>query len=399
MASYPFLSRIITVERAMTREEETGVAKIWSGRSSFASQGMTESMETLQYFWKQTYEKVNMIALEERIDFVLADWQDEPAVESLSEKGLPLAIMWPHLPWTMGNPRGPHTGQLLGTLATLVPSLSDSSHSSEGISILQNFATWAQKMRRNTGAGQIRRSLQMPAYISFVNSFCGLEPLVDCSATIETIGPILSDEFPGLSERFEVFLRDHRRIVYISFDDHSWLSAFDLHQIIEGLLLALEKEYIDGVIWATHSIERRDFFDVYDQLLENQNPQWIFCTAVPQRAVLAHSATRVFLSQCETTSLNEAFYHGVPIVAIDGNHSLNSKQAEAAGVARTLSHQKIDAFSICAVIGDIVQDVYGSYQNNVDYMQRLAATNGSRKELAGNMIEEACFLRRPKHCG
>ena len=107
----------------------------------------------------------------------------------------------------------------------------------------------------------------------------------------------------------------------------------------------------------------------------------------------AHSTTQVFLSQCKTSSLNEAFYHGVPIVAIDGN----SEQAEAAGIARTLSHQKIDALDICAAIRDVVQDVYGSYQKNVDYMQRLATINGSRKELAANIIQEACVFSRPQH--
>ena len=170
----------------------------------------------------------------------------------------------------------------------------------EHLPAIKDLTTQIKSMKRDAEDGQIRCGVPSPDDISLVNSFYRHSPQTDHSSTIEVVEPMLADDFPSLSEEFELFLDAHHRIIYIALGDYNYLSAFALHGIMEGLLLALEEEHIDGIIWATHSIASTEFFDVYDRLLENKDAHWRFCNTAPQRAVLAHPATRMFLSQYET---------------------------------------------------------------------------------------------------
>ena len=77
----------------------------------------------------------------------------------------------------------------------------------------------------------------------------------------------------------------------------------------------------------------------------------MFCATAPQRGILTHPVPERFLSECQISLVDEAVNYDVPLLAIDGNHQLVSKQAEAAGIARTHSHKRIDALETCAAIG------------------------------------------------
>ena len=67
----------------------------------------------------------------------------------------------------------------------------------------------------------------------------------------------------------------------------------------------------------------------------------MFCATAPQRAILTHPVPERFLSECQISLVDEAINYDVPIVAIDGNHQLVSKQAEATGIARTHGHKRM----------------------------------------------------------
>lgn len=95
---------------------------------------------------------------------------------------------------------------------------------------------------------------------------------------------------------------------------------------------------------------------MFDNLLENQDPNWRFLPDAPQRSILAHPTTRLLLSQCENKGLIEAAWHDVLLLALNENHEHNAVPDKSIGVARLVPVQGIEALKVCAHIGEIVLD-------------------------------------------
>lgn len=326
---------------------------------------------------------VQLLVMANKPDLVFVDWKLEPVL-LLNECHPPLAVIWPNEAWNEYQ-----------SSSTYIESLrrdSESEHSSTrealglktGISLLRKWGCWIAGSPSDRGL-RIRGA---PKTITLVNSFFDLIYPALLSPSILMVGPVLADKYSALSQELASFLDRHQRVIYINLGAQADFSAFEIQSIMMGLILALEQGHITGVVWATHPLRRQHFFDVYEPLLDGQDPRWRISPFVPQRAILAHSSTRLFLSQGGSSAFNEAMYHGVPLLTIYKDHLLNLKPAELMGVALSLSQYNINANDICKKVGLIIQDVYCSFQNAIVFMQGVAVSSSYRKELAAGMIEE-----------
>ena len=331
---------------------------------------------------------VQLLVMANKPNLVFVDWKLEPAL-LLNECHTPLAVMWPNEAWNAYQSSSTYIGSLRRDTENEHSSMREALGLKTGISLLSKWGCWIAGFPSDRGL----RIQGAPKTITFVDSFFDLIYPTILSPSASMIGLVLADNYSALSQELASFLDRHQRVIYINLGAQADFSAFEIQSIMMGLILALEQGHITGVVWATHPLRRQHFFDIYEPLLDGQDPHWRFFPFVPQRAMLGHSSTRLFLSQCGTSAFNEAMYHGVPLLTISKDHLLNSKQAELMGVALSVSQYDINAYDICKKVGLIIQDVYCSFQNAIAFMQRVAVSSSYRKELAAEMIEDLIDVR------
>ncbi len=224
----------------------------------------------------------------------------------------------------------------------------------------------ASSSRRQVSTKNLKKK---PDYLVFVNFFFGLEPPKDLPSLIQAIGPVLSDTYAPLDGQLENFFTNKQCVAYVAFGTHVILSAEKLHKLILGLAAAQLAGHLDGVIWAIRSTARTQidaakeypyhglWQHTYGDLLANRHPAWLFLDFAPQRAILDHPLTQIFLTHAGPSSADKALYHGVPMLAMTvyGDHLQNSMRLVTAGVAMSLNKDTFSAVQLCTNRGYIAR--------------------------------------------
>ncbi|KAA8905056.1 putative UDP-glucoronosyl and UDP-glucosyl transferase family protein [Sphaerosporella brunnea] len=416
---YPFVSAIHTVGRPITKAEEEEFY-LRACRWSF-SNGQADMMKTKKFFdsfWTSTYHGLKRVVAETRPDFIFADYQVDAARDVMAECNLPLATMWPQMPWRMlpqpwipGEP-GMQQRCLTSEHASMWDRLYDETYVLRSARHFLGYLIWLRKMRRDAGVNYLLPALKKPNHLLFVNSFFGLEVPKDLPPLVAPVGPVLADrdDIPPLDADLAMFLGKHTRVLYVAFGTHVILPFATIQKIAEGISMAMRGHHIDAVVWAVRATARTHFdgaatlrvADInmdtevaitYTELLENKHARWKFVDFAPQRAVLEHPATCLFLTHAGPSSANESIFHGVPMIAmgIYGDQLPNSMRLQEAGVAECVKKETVTAPELAAKITAVVEDVNGLYRRNVVRMQRVAAVASRRKELAADLIEEVMY--------
>ncbi|KAI4231075.1 MAG: hypothetical protein LQ352_008416, partial [Teloschistes flavicans] len=132
----------------------------------------------------------------------------------------------------------------------------------------------------------------------------------------------------------------------------------------------------------------------YEHLLNNKHPRYRFLDFAPQRAILAHRSTALFLTHAGPSSANEALFHGVPMLAmgIYGDQLPNSMRLAAAGVAEALpKDDPCLATTLAEKAARVLEDREGAYARDVLRSRRIAVSASRRKHLAADLVEEVLW--------
>lgn len=414
VTAYPFVSAVHIVGRAVTPSEDEELYlrySRWDNRSNGGRRDFIEGKKFYDSFWPETFQGLKRVMEESRPDFIFGDYQVEAAKDVALEYCIPFAAMWPQMPWLMvshkwipGEP-GTQLRCLTSEHASMYDRIFGQTYLLRYSPHLLDLFFWTRKMRREAGVKTMPAMKQKPDYLLFVNSFWGLEPAKDLPPLIQAVGPILSDEFPPLDAQQKQFLEKKTRVAYVAFGTHVILTFDKLEKIITGLWTAIQSGYIDGVIWAIRSTARRqlnfskgDSISKYlnisaNDLLANKHSSYLFLNFAPQRAILDHPSTVLFLTHAGASSGNEGLYHGVPMLsmAIYGDQIQESMRLVSAGVAISIDKHTFTADNISAHIGHILLDENGEFRRNVQRMQRIAHVASRKKYLASDLIEEHMY--------
>ena len=362
-----------------------------------------EGLNFFDSFWTETYQNLNRLMAVDRPDFIFADFLDQAGIDMMNKWQIPLAVSYIQTPFWMA-PQSYIPG---------LPGMQQRCQTSEHASLWDRFyeefwSLWflfslkdmivpRRKMRKEAGAPSFRL-MRKPNYLALVNSCFGVEVPKDLPPSIVPVGPILGPDWAPLTE-LEPFLETHKKVVYLAFGTHIILPAWRLERIVEGLTYAIRAGYLDGVIWAMKST-RADLQGLnmhatldFKSILTGKTPDWKIVSWAPQRAILDHPSTCLFLTQCGNMSMMEALYHGVPILALPswGDHIPNAKRVESAGVGMQMDRNKFTVNELLEKTRKITQDVDGSFLRNVLRLQRLVSVASRRKSLAADKIEEVMY--------
>ena len=378
---------------------------------------MLLSKRLFDSLWPETYRRLRTICLDEetRPDFIVADFfADAAARDMLKELDVPLAVVWPQMPSLMA-PASYIPGQpgfqvdattITSENASIVSRFRNEFVLVRALPALLSWLRWTKRMLRAAGVKHDLPPQTKPDYLVLVNSFFGLEVPRDLPPLIAPVGPILSDHYTPLTSDFSAFLATHDRTLFVSLGTHILLTPESLHLLLTALLSALDANLLNGIIWSlpkraiaafdtSLSYPRSDgSLTTATSILDDLDPQVLIVPFAPQRALLDHPHTVLFLTHGGGSSANEALYHGCPVLSIGYffDQLANSARLAAAGVGLSLDKSSFSARDIVSAIDDILTDRTGSYARNVLRMRRIARVAARRgKYRAADLIEEVMY--------
>jgi hypothetical protein len=361
-------------------------------------------------FWPSTYRGLKEVITTTKPDFIFSDFHVEAALDVCNEFRLPHAVMWPQMPWLMmpqkyipGQP-GMQQRCLTSEHASIYDRLFEMTFLLRSAPYFLHWVFWIKAMRRKEGVPP-RPKLSKPDYLVFLNNFYGMETPRDTPPLVHPVGPILAESYSTLEGEMKDFVDTHHKVALVAFGTHVILDDAKIFKIINGLANAIYSGAIDGVVWALSARSRGrletsikvpsshlSHLNV-NQLIDNQHPAWFFTTWVPQRALLEHASTVIFVTHAGPSSVNESIFHGVPMVAmgIFGDQMVTSLRIERSGIAVRLDKENFDSASLKEAIESILLLNKESFQKNVKRMQRIAIVGSRKKHFAADLIEEHLY--------
>ncbi|KAG7421124.1 UDP-glucuronosyltransferase 2C1 [Fusarium oxysporum f. sp. rapae] len=412
-ANYPFIKTVYTVGPAASEDDldlHYETMRLWRHEHGFGP--MMKSKYFFDNFWTDTYNSLRSLCEHDstRPDFIVADFfADSAARDMLKQFNIQLASVWPQMPYAMapvsyhpGQPGFQADGALTSEHASLSSRFWNEFVVLAALPTIIPWLIWTKRMRVDAGVNYSHSLLSKPDYLVLVNSFWGLEAPKELPPLMAPVGPILSDEYRPLDEDLAQFLSSHDRTIYVCLGTHVNLPGEELEKYLLGFIQALDDDSINGVIWSIPQKPRANFdtFKSYNlsdgssisitDLMNDSHPRFRLPIFAPQRAILAHPHTVLFLTHGGGSSANETLFHGTPVLAIGYffDQLCNSARLKAAGVGISLDKSYLTPSSISSAIANIISDEDGSFAMNVRRMQVIAALNSKRKHLAADLIEE-----------
>lgn len=389
------------------------------------SDGMDAMMRSKRLFdalWPDTYRHLKVLCRhpDTRPDFIIADFFAEAAArDMLKQLNVPVAVMFPQMPYLMapasyipGEPGFQVDTTLTSEHASLLSRIRNELVIARSLPALFSWISWTKSMRAAAGVHYSLPSRSKPDYLVLVNSFFGLEVPKDLPPLIAPVGPILSSHYPSLSPDLDAFLETHPRTLFVSLGTNVSLDPAGLHRLLSALIQSLDSDLITGIIWslpkrAIANLNPKGAYPRVDgsvtsaaSILANLDPQILLTPFAPQRAILDHPNTALFLTHAGGSSANEALYHGCPVLAIGYffDQLCNSARLEAAGVGLCLDKKSFTPDSITAAIETILTDAEGSFSRNVLRMRRLARIAARQgKHRAADLVEEVMYDHELRH--
>ncbi|KAF5859951.1 hypothetical protein ETB97_002211 [Aspergillus alliaceus] len=392
----------------------------WDASKGFA--GVMDSKYLFDSFWTQTYKHLKQIVDDPatRPDLLLVDFFVDAAKDILYQYNLPIAIMYPQMPalicpcsYIPGQPGFQIDGTLTSEYASIWSRIRNELVMVHALPSVLRWIKWTKKMRQAAGVTYKLPTPSKPNHLVLINSFFGLEVPKDLPPLVAAVGPILADEYPALEEPYESFLAQHSKTLYLALGTHIILSNTDAVKLVKGLLAAIARGYIDGVIWSVSRNGRRDidleerFTDksgksiTFASLINGEDSNFLFTTFAPQRAILDHPHTRIYLTHGGGSSANEGLYHGKAMLAMGFffDQLSNVPRLVASGTSESLDKFRFTPDEVCRKIGLLSEDTNGEYKRNCERMQRIAHIACRRKELGADLIEELIYDTEARYDG
>lgn len=374
-----------------------------------------DSKYLFDFYWTQTYRHLQEIIKDPktRPDLILADFFVDAVKDMLYQYNIPIAIVYPQIPalicpcsYIPGEPGFQLDGTLTSEHASIWSRIQNELVIVRALPSILRWLSWTKKMRARSGVHYKIPTPSKPNYLVLIISFFGLEVPKDLPPLVVAIGPILADTYPPLTDPYKIFLDTHKRTLYLALGTHIILSNSAAVKLVNGLLAAIDAGYIDGVIWSIPISGRRDLniteeFTVkgnkdnisFKSLLEGGHSSFLFTTFAPQRAILDHPHTSIYLTHGGGSSANEGLYHGKPMLVMGFlfDQISNVPRLVASRTSQSLDKFKFTADEVCHKIGLISQDEGELYKRNCLRTKQIATIASRRKQHGADLIEELLY--------
>ncbi|KAI8058254.1 hypothetical protein BDF22DRAFT_664711 [Syncephalis plumigaleata] len=268
------------------------------------------------------------------VDVVVCDFFTASCIDAAHEAKLPFVITAPGLSIT-ANAQAPYISSSVHRMPSTYEDASflDRFYDLFLVPIRAMFAIKDVMARQHA----VMTSLGLKPYHDFmqnwgrgmvlVNSFFGMEPARPLPPNTHLIGPHIPHTFSPLSDDLREFMDTRKRVVYVGFGSAAVVAPKHISAILYAILAAHRDGLLDGAIWGLMLTG-----DTSDSMLptvtidgvahsiadmrSGKHPVIRLLNRAPQRAILEHPSTKLFMSHCGISSVYETMYAGVPIIGL-----------------------------------------------------------------------------------
>lgn len=399
---WPMVTKVHLVGREITpAEDDAFYQHLWDIRGGQAG---SHAKAFVDSYWAGTFSGLCALAADAitRPDFIIGDFQCEAAKDAAIEHGIPYGVVFPQFPWLIPTPHVPglcglHERAVCTEGARWVDRLWEVTFPYRRAPDLVKI--WRSNKAIRWAAG-LRRMPQdgVPDYIALVNSFEGFEIARDLPPNCAAVGPLLADTYPALDSGTEAFLGARKRVAYVAFGTHVMIDQATLDKLVSALTELMAEGLLQGVILSLSRktrgrLQMAPGSRLHDLAEQHKDADWRVLDFAPQRAILAHGSTAVFITHGGASSTQEGLFHGTPMVcvAVYGDQLSNALRIERAGVGARVAITDLSAGGLAKAARGVLRDEDGGVARNVLRLQRIARVAARRKERGADLIEEHLY--------
>ncbi|RIA88267.1 Glycosyltransferase Family 1 protein [Glomus cerebriforme] len=350
-SEYPSVKQVSLGPQITLRDLKEDVHK------EFDHKGLAKLVEISVKLYNQTYEKYKNTAEEYNIDLFFCDYLINEACLDIAH-----ALKKPVVGWTAAlqiMDSKPYKSDPIGLL--LSPFLTQLNDIRKQINVEPNQVTF----------GKVPKEVSL----ALVDTFFGFELPQSLPPNVQEIGPVISEEYSPLTPELSNFMNTHERVLYVAFGTIHFTTPENNNKILQSILEAINKNMIDGVIWALVQTSKDDFYPTLNltdgstiqtsSILNNEHPHIHIVKFAPQFAILNHTNTKLYFSHGGAGSTHESLYTGTPMLVLPfgADQMGNAQKLKIAGVALSLSIYTLD-------VNDII--------NKMDHLLNKIAMNHRR---------------------
>ena len=239
--------------------------------------------------------------------------------------------------------------------------------------------------------GRALPPLSSPAGVSeymVSNAAFGLAPAHAFGPLVQVTGPWLPRSSPGLEPAVQAFLDGSQRFVFLSIGTNAEWDCGEARLFTAAMAETARRGL--HVLWSVKRYQREACNIV-------GGPGVLLVDFVDQLAVLRHPRVAAFVSHCGFSSLQEAIYYRVPLVAfaamLQSDQPSNARRVSDAGIGINLREQPLSAEAVVAAVFFAADDP--GVRARVERFAALVTAQGGAERVA--QIVEAAHAQGVEH--
>jgi UDP:flavonoid glycosyltransferase YjiC (YdhE family) len=361
--------------------------------------------------YSNTFKNFERYYEESKPDLMICDWCNPACFDSAAKHSIPMMIGYQTLT--------PISESFHTISLGLEPSTIESYSFIERLdhTFIEPWRQWYEHYPVKMALKRAKQENEVPVHIGLewtnyglgiAHSYVGYENSRNTPSHVIPVGPVFSEKVDPLTPELQEFFNTHNKVIYVGFGSLTQLQP----ELSEGMLnhfhKLLEDSWIDGVIWGgmanTNLKEFPQKYTVDDveystkSILDGSHQQIKLLKWAPQRSILDHSSTKLFLTHGGLDSIYESINSGTPMIILPflGDQPRNAVLVKENGIGDYLEWDDDSEIQTYSKFVNLLNPDNIELQKSLEHHQLMNKLSSQRKMFGANLIET--YAKSAKSC-
>ncbi|KXN66852.1 glycosyltransferase family 1 protein [Conidiobolus coronatus NRRL 28638] len=366
--------------------------------------------DDLANLYKESFPAYERFYREEKPDLMICDFLANSCVESAAKHSIPMIIGYQSLMSTYSSPYLVGTGALEPTTIENHTFLQRMKHAFyDPVAQLLGALPVMDKVQEEKNKQGIPPIYSMPILghmgIGIANSYVGLENARSIPSHIFPVGPIQSHDSLDLPEDLQSFMDNHGKVLYIAFGTMIRLPQGEIAKFLEIFHRAINEGVLDGIVWGMpkndlkylpkfYTVDSNEYSTA--RIIEGTHDNIKVLNWAPQKSILNHKNTKIFISHGGLDSIYESMDAGVPMMLIPfyADQPRNAMLVTENGVGDYIEWGVNSDSEIIQKFAKFSDSNNLEVKAKMTQMQLITKFSAKRKSMAADLVETYAYSAR-----